>query len=398
MFELLFTSFPVIIRYFQLKRRGEAMTVWNMKTAVFMWAVLAFSLFLSIFYFHPKTYAGVLPFRTVSVVAQTTGPVTEVAVINGQAVKAGDLLFRIENSAQKAALAQAKAALDLIKADQAKAKDSEIVAQSAVDEAEALLRKYRDDLVDAETLLQRGAGRADDVLNLQTSVAATEAELRAAEAQLHLARIDMNETLPAQLKSAETAIAVAQVALDFTVVRSLTDGDVTQLSLSVGSPATTLILRPAMLIIPDRPEDIPMRITAGFSQVARSTIYEGMPAEIACETNANLGFRNSVMPAHVLRVQPAISTGQVVPDPMLLDMGAATARGTVLVFLELVYKEHEAMMLDGSGCIVQTYTNNIDGTVGHIIGATGMIKAAGLRLKVLGSILTGVGLMGGGGH
>ena len=69
MFELLFTSFPVIIRYFQLKRRGEAMTVWNMKTAVFMWAVLAFSLFLSIFYFHPKTYAGVLPFRTVSVVA-----------------------------------------------------------------------------------------------------------------------------------------------------------------------------------------------------------------------------------------------------------------------------------------------------------------------------------------
>jgi hypothetical protein len=33
MFELMFTSFPVIIRYFQLKRRGEAMTVWNMRTA-----------------------------------------------------------------------------------------------------------------------------------------------------------------------------------------------------------------------------------------------------------------------------------------------------------------------------------------------------------------------------
>ncbi len=42
MLELLFTSFPVIIRYYQLRRRGESMTVWNMRTAVFLWAVLAF--------------------------------------------------------------------------------------------------------------------------------------------------------------------------------------------------------------------------------------------------------------------------------------------------------------------------------------------------------------------
>ena len=32
MIELLLTSFPVIIRYFQLKRRGEPMSVWNMRT------------------------------------------------------------------------------------------------------------------------------------------------------------------------------------------------------------------------------------------------------------------------------------------------------------------------------------------------------------------------------
>lgn len=398
MFELMFTSFPALIRYFQLKRRGEAITVWNMKTAVFLWAVLAFGLFTAIFYFHPKTYAGILPFRTVSVVAQTTGPVTEVAVVNGQDVKAGDLLFRIENSAQKAALAQAKAELDLIAAAEAKAKDAEIIAQSAVDEATAQLAQLRDDLVDAETLLQRGAGRADDVLNLQTSVAATEAELRAAEAQLDVARIDIKDTIPAQRAAAEAAIESAEVALNFTEVHSLVDGHVTQLSLSVGSPATTLVLRPAMIIIPERPKDVPVRITAGFSQVAQDTIYEGMPAEIACESNANLMFRNSVMPAHVLRVQPAIAKGQVQPDPNLMDMQGAVNRGTVLVFLELVHKEHEDMLLDGSGCIVQTYTSNIDGTVGHIIAATGVIKAVGLRAKVLGSILSGIGLLGGGGH
>src|SRR5688572_8633675 len=95
MFELVLTSFPAVIRYYQLKRRGEAMTVWNMKTAMFLWAVLAFFLFVAIFYFHPKSYSGLLPFRTVSVVAQTSGPVTELAVSNGQRVATGDLLFRI---------------------------------------------------------------------------------------------------------------------------------------------------------------------------------------------------------------------------------------------------------------------------------------------------------------
>ena len=74
MFEMLFTSFPAIIRYLQLRRRGEAMSLWNMKTALFLWGTLAFSLFLVIFYYHPKTYASIVPFRTISVVAQTTGP------------------------------------------------------------------------------------------------------------------------------------------------------------------------------------------------------------------------------------------------------------------------------------------------------------------------------------
>ncbi|PSL18386.1 HlyD family secretion protein [Shimia abyssi] len=398
MFELMITSFPAVIQYFLLKRRGESMTVWNMKTAVFLWALMAFALFLTIFYYHPKTYAGVVPFRTVSVVAQTSGPVTEIAVENGQRVEVGDLLFRIENSAQTAALSEAKAQLDLLDAEEAIAKDNQIVAQSTVEEATAELKRLQDDLKDAQTLLQRGAGTADAVLDLQTAVAATEAELRAAEATLDLARIEISESLPARINAAEAAVDSAQTALNFTEVHSLTGGEITQLSLNVGSPATTLVLRPAMIIIPDRDPDVPIRVAAGFNQVAGDTLYPGMPAEVACESNANLGFRNSVMPAHVFSIQPAIATGQVQPDSRLLDMGGAVQRGTLMVLLDPVYPEHEDMLIDGSGCIVQTYTSNIDGLFGHVVAGTGMIKAAGLRLKVFGSILSGVGLLGGGGH
>lgn len=398
MFELLFTSFPAVLRYWQLRRRGEAMTVWNMKTAVFLWAIMAFGVFTLVFYFHPKTYAGVVPYRTVSVVAQTAGPVTEVAVTNGQRVAVGDLLFRIENSAQRAALAEAEAQRAVLDATEAKAESTKQVAEAGVAEINARIVSLEDDLNDAQALLKRGVGTTNMVIDATAALEAAEADLDAAQSQLSLALADLEQTIPAQRRAVETAIEQAQTALNFTEVHSLVNGTVTQLALSVGSPATTLVLRPAMIIIPDRAEDVPVRVLAGFSQVANSTIYTGMPAEVACDANANISFRNAIFPAHIVGVQPAVATGQVVPSGDILELSRATARGSVQAYVELVHKEHEAMLLDGTGCIVQSYTNNIPGTFGHIISATGVVKAAGLRLKVLGAILLGIGLAGGGGH
>ncbi|MEJ8475912.1 HlyD family secretion protein [Roseibium algae] len=398
MFELLFTSFPAVIRYYQLKRRGEAMTVWNMRTAVFIWGVLAFLLFTAIFYFHPKSYSGIVPFRTISVVSQANGPVTELAVKNGQQVAPGDLLFRIEDSTQKANLKVAKAELAQLTAAEAKANDSLRVAQANVAEEQATLDNLRVDLANAQTLYDKKVGSLDAVREAETAVLAAEAGLSAALAQQDLAEVDISETLPAQKKVAEANVESAQVALNQTEVRSFADGFVTQMAMSVGSPASKLILSPAMIIVPDRPKDTPVRITAGFSQVARAAIYEGMPAEIACDSNINLGFRNAILPARVLGVQRAIAAGQIVPGGQLKELNNMAGRGSILVYFELVYPEHEKIMLDGSGCIVQTYTNNMEGVFGHIIATTGIVKEIGLRLKVWGALISGIGLAGGGGH
>lgn len=392
MIELLVTSFPAVFRYYQLKRRGEAMTVWNMRTAVFLWALLAFFLFVAIFYFHPKSYSGVLPYRTVSVVAQTSGPVTEVAVKNMQRVSAGDLLFRIENGTQKAALKQAEAEFDRITAAEAKAADALKVAQAAVTVSSASLDKLRGDLENAQTLVARNSGTKEAVRLAESSLAIGQANLASAQAQQSLAQTEISQTLPAQRKAAEAALESAKVALGMTEVRSFTDGVVTQLALSAGSPASTLILSPAMVIIPDRPDDLPLRITAGFSQVSRSSLYEGMPAEIACDTNIGLSFRNTVLPARVRYIQPAIATGQIVPGGRLIELSEQVPRGSLLVYLELEHKEQEKIMVDGTGCVVQTYTNNLSGFMGHVIAATGVVKAAGLRLRVWGSLIAGIGL------
>ena len=394
MLELLITSFPVIIRYFQLKRRGEAMSVWNMRTAVFLWGIMAFMLFLVIFYFHPKSYSGLLPFRTVSVVAQTNGPVTEVSIRNGQRVSSGDLLFRIESSAQQAALTQALAELNKLVAEEAKAADSLKVAKAQIVEARASAEKIGVDLENAQRLFERNAGTQDSVRELEAAFAIAEAGLSAAEAQADLAQVELSQAIPARRAAAEAAVDSARVSLEQTEVRSFTDGIVTQLAMSVGSPASKLILSPAMVIIPDRPSDLPLRFTAGFSQVARATLYEGMPAEIACDSNIGLSFRDTVLPAKVVSIQPAIAAGQVVPGGRLLEPENRIARGSILVYFELEHPEQEARMLDGSGCIVQTYNANLPGVAGHIVAATGVIKAVGLRLKVWGALIAGVGLGG----
>ena len=359
---------------------------------------MAFLLFVLIFYYHPKTYSGLLPFRTISVVAQTRGPVTEINVVNGQRVSKGDVLFRIEDSSQKAALAEAQAQFDLLTAEEAKAADALVAAKASVTQAEATLNKFQVDLDNAITLVNKQVGTQDAVRKLEAQVTAAESSVTTAKAQLDVAQTDLSQSLPAERKAAEAAVNSAQVELDYTVVKNLTDGTVTQLSLGVGSPATTLILSPAMVIIPDRPVGAPVRIVAGFSQVARATLYNGMPAEIACDSNIGLTFRNSVMPAHVVGIQPAISAGQILPGARLLDPSQLASRGSILVYFELEHPDHVDLMLDGSGCMIQTYTANLKGTFGHIIAATGIVKAFGLRLKVWGSLISGIGLAGGGGH
>ena len=154
-----------------------------------------------------------------------------------------------------------------------------------------------------------------------------------------------------------------------------------------------------MLIIPDRDEAHPKRVLAGFSQVARSVLYVGMPAEVACDTNFNVAMRDAVLPARIIAIQPEIAAGQVAPTGRLLEPSEFSKRGEVVALLQMVYPEHQELLVNGSGCIVQTYDRNLGhGVFAHILGGLGIIKAWGLRIKVWIALVTGIGLAGGGGH
>ncbi len=104
-------------------------------------------------------------------------------------------------------------------------------------------------------------------------------------------------------------------------------------------------MSPAMLIVPDRKEAERGRIVAGFSQVSRTELYEGMAAEVACESNFNISMRNTVLPARIVRIQESISSGQLAPSGRLIEPSEKAKRGQIVVHLDLVHPEHRDLLV-----------------------------------------------------
>jgi membrane fusion protein (multidrug efflux system) len=162
----------------------------------------------------------------VSVTAQVTGPVVEVKVKNGDQVKRGDMLFRIDPAPFQVALEQAQAQLAA-----AKLQTNELRTQAAgtgadITGAQANLAIKRNALNRQSTLLRQGfTTRADyeDALN-EVRTAETElADARARAANAHAAIAPGQQPAIAQ---AQAAVDKARLDLSRTTVRAPMDGEI----------------------------------------------------------------------------------------------------------------------------------------------------------------------------
>ena len=236
----------------------------------------------------------------------------------------------------------------------------------------------------------------NEIDRLKNQEATSQGILDAAVSEYKATEANVSNVLPTQQRSAQAALQKAENELAITEVRAFTNGTILQVALSEGATATRLVLKPSMIIVPDRPDGVPLKIVAGFSQAFNNVLNVGMPVEISCDSNTNLFMENVVLPARITYKQDAIAAGQVTASGSLIELNNHIRRGSVLVHMELVHKDHEKRVLNGSGCIVQAYTNDIPSVVGHIIGALGVVKAILFRIKVWGSLIVGIGLGGGG--
>ena len=96
----------------------------------------------------------------------------------------------------------------------------------------------------------------------------------------------------------------------------------------------------------------------------------------------------------VTDVQDFIAAGQFRGGEQLIDPQQVTRQGTLLVFLEHLYKGGLDNVTAGSSCIANAYSNNHDlivskdtgavkAVVLHVVDALGLVHALILRLQAL---------------
>jgi multidrug resistance efflux pump len=190
--------------------------------------------------------------------------------------------------------------------------------------------------------------------------------------------------LPAEKASAEAAVAEAQVDLNKTYVRAGVDGRVEQFALRVGDIVSP-IMRSAGILIPEGAGR--QTLSAGFGQIEAHVIKVGMVAEATC-----ISKPWTIIPMVITNVQDYIAAGQFRGGEQLVEAQQVLAPGTILAFIEPIYKGGLDGVTPGSSCVVNAYTSNHDliaaketgafkGFVLHAVDAVGLVHAMLLRIQ-----------------
>jgi multidrug resistance efflux pump len=398
MLEILLCSLVTIVpdylfrRYYQNKRIGKEITLYSvwfeLRWGITSCIILAVLLITVIFYNHPSTTNVTLFFRTLPIVPETNGRVAEVYVGFSGPIAKDAPIFRLDSSQQDAAAETARRKIAEVDADIALAKIDIVKADGQIEEARSSLQQAMDELDTKRELQRRNPGivAARDIEKLEQAVAGRQGAVTSATAAKQSATERVSSVLPAQKASAEAALAQAQVELSKLVVRAGVKGQVEQFTLRVGEIVNPF-MRPAGILIPD--EAGKQGLQAGFDQIEAQIMTAGMIAEVTCVSKPF-----TIIPMVVTNVQDYIAAGQFRGGEQLVDAQQVKQPGTLLVFLEPLYKGGLDGVTPGSSCIANAYSSNHDviaskdtgfvrGLALHAVDALGLVHALILRLQAL---------------
>jgi multidrug resistance efflux pump len=255
-------------------------------------------------------------------------------------------------------------------------------------EAKSAHQQTIDELETKRELQRRNPGNVAfrDIERLEVQAEGRLGTIAAAEAAKQEAEERIATLLPAQKASAEAALAQAQVDLDRTVIRAGVNGQIEQFVLRVGDVVNPL-MRPAGVLIPEGAGR--QTLQAGFGQIEAQVMKVGMIAEVTCVSKPW-----TIIPMVVTSVQDFIAAGQFRGGEQLIDPQQVTRQGTILAFLEPLYKGGLDGVTPGSSCIANAYSNNHDviaskdtgtmkGIALHVVDALALVHALILRLQAL---------------
>ncbi|MGC1842120.1 MAG: HlyD family secretion protein, partial [Pseudolabrys sp.] len=398
MLELMFCSLLTILpdylyrRYGQGKRLGKEITfysVWfELRWGITGCLILTVALITTVFYNHPSTSNATLFFRTVPILPETNGRVAEIFIGDSGPITKGAPIFRLDNSKQEAAVETARRKSVEIDAQMTLARVDVTKAEGQLKEARSNHQQTVDELEAKQELYRRNPGNVPfrEIERLQERATGQLGAIDAAAASKQSIEERISTLLPAEKASAEAALNQAQVDLDKTVVRAGVSGRVEQFFLRVGDVVNPL-MRPAGVLIPEGAGQ--QGLQAGFGQIEGQIMKAGMIAEATCVSKPF-----TIIPMVVTNVQDYIAAGQFRGGEQLIDPQQVTRPGTLLVFLEPLFKGGLDGVTPGSSCIANAYSNNHDiivakdtGTLRaiglHAVDALALVHALILRLQAL---------------
>ncbi|MDJ0995675.1 MAG: biotin/lipoyl-binding protein [Dinoroseobacter sp.] len=367
----------------QGKRIGHEITLYSvwfeLRWGITGCVLLTTTLITVIFYYHPSTNQIVSVFRTVTILPENGGRVSEVLVSNNERVEQGQVLFRLDDAEARTAVATAEARLIELDAAETVAEAQLLAAQGTVDQAQGALTEAEEEFAAQSALLARGSGAVSvrQVEELENAADAARGAVRAAAASRDAVLAEIEEAIPAQRVTAEASLALAQVLLDQTEVVAGVTGRVEQFALQVGDFVSP-VLRPAGILVPDSVEN--RSFTATYDQISAGVVKTGAFAEMTC-----LAKPFAIIPMRVTDVQPDIPSGQFRPTDNLIDGTLQRAPGRFIAQMTPIWPEQVADIPRGANCFGNVYTvpPHGSGAFMHVVGTTGVVHAAGLRLRAL---------------
>ncbi len=237
--------------------------------------------------------------RQATVSAQITGALTQVLIEEGERVTAGQVLARLDDTAQRAALAQSAA---------------------QVQASEALLVQDRAQLEQARRDLKRNEELIDRHLVSQQALEAAATQVATLDAQV-----------AAQMKQVELARAAqrgAQVQLDYTTIRAPFTGVVTAKAAQAGEIVSPIsagggFTRTGVGTIVDMDS---LEIEVDVNEAYINRVHPGQPAQAVLDA-----YPDWTIPAHVIAIIPTADRSKATvkvrvaveqKDPRILpDMG-----------------------------------------------------------------------------
>ncbi len=386
----LFTIFPdYLYRRYQGKRIGKEITIYSVwyeyRYGITSCLMLTIALITIVFYNHPSTSNVTSLYRTISILPEASGRVSEVLVGPSADVKKGDPLFKLDSTRQQAALEVATRRIVEIEAASLMAQADIAAAEGQILKAQGAYEQALEELETKEELQRRNADvvAAREIERLRKLVETRNGDVVAATAARQAAHTRLSTLLPAEKATAEAAREQAEVELAKMVIYAGVTGRLEQFVLRVGDVVNPL-MRPAGVLIPEGAGR--RQLIAGFGQIEAQILRTGMVAEATC-----ISKPWTIIPLVVTDVQDAVAAGQVRATEQLVEAQQFSKAGAITVFLQPLHAGGLDHVTPGSSCIANAYSNNHDQLarkdIGfgswlylHIVDAVAVVHAMILRL------------------